>query len=669
MAFKLCRGTAVICENDSMPVNNAVSILRRDIEKRFYATDNEKNEIRLTKASGLESEDFIIIVSEDNITVSAGDELGFVYGLLYISEKFIGIQPFWFWMDSRIEKIDFSEIECGQYRAAKPIIKYRGWFVNDEVLLMKWSIDGDRIEPWKMVFEALLRCGGNTVIAGTDKNLAPCSRIASEMGLWITHHHAAPLGAEMFVRAYPNEKPNYAENPELFHRLWEDGVKSQRDMKVIWTLGFRGQGDCPFWSSDSSGLFNTPEKRGRLISDIIGKQSELVRKYVKNPILATNLYGEVTELYEKGYISLDDDIIKISADNGYGKMVSRRRGIESGRVSSMPTHPINHGGIYYHVSFYDLQAANHITIFPGSVDFVNRELDGVLEMNMTDCWIINCSNVRPHVYFLDAIREKWFGRSISDEEHSREFADAYFGGSEEIARAYSDYHDAMIRYGDEEDELAGEQFYTENVRVLTHAIINGNEGGVSELKWLTGDCRTGEQVERFTGLCRDNLDNISRFYSRCLRVSASLCGNAKTLFDATLLMQTAIHYYCTRGVVAFGDGYREYERGEMKNAFVRFGDSAEEFRAAEKAMRGSEYGVWRNFYQNDCFADIKHTSYMAEKLMGYVRERGDNSHHDKWYRDVVYSPEDRYVYTLLVTDNHMTDDELYRAFKAKDSGR
>jgi len=57
--------------------------------------------------------------------------------------------------------------------------------------------------PWEMAFEALLRCGGNMTIPGTDYNSHRYQRLAAEYGLYITHHHAEPLGARMFSRAYP----------------------------------------------------------------------------------------------------------------------------------------------------------------------------------------------------------------------------------------------------------------------------------------------------------------------------------------------------------------------------------------------------------------------------------------------------------------------------------
>ena len=97
-------------------------------------------------------------------------------------------------------------------------------------------------------------------------------------------------------------------------------------------------------------------------------------------------------------------------------------------------------GIYYHVSFYDLQAANHITMLPNSVDFVEEELSQVMANGGNDFWVINCSNVRPHVYYLDAIRKIWFGEKVSDVGHSRQFADTYYYSNQSIAACYREYH-------------------------------------------------------------------------------------------------------------------------------------------------------------------------------------------------------------------------------------
>lgn len=54
---------------------------------------------------------------------------------------------------------------------------------------------------------------------------------------------------------------------------------------------------------------------------------------------------------------------------------------------------------------------------------------------------------------------------------------------------------------------------------------------------------------------------------------------------------------------------------------------------------------------------------MIRKLMGTVREYGDNIRRDSWYRELLYKPEDRQIFTQLVLDNHMTDEELWNVME------
>ncbi len=659
--FTLNLNTQITAPGASIPVANAVKILERDIKKAFSPTNEAGGRIALVCDNSLGAEEYVIDIYNE-IIIKAADDLGFIYGLLRISSDFLGIKPFWFWMDQQIPKRARVQIEPTILYSPKTIIKYRGWFVNDEVLLMQWRINGDAVEPWRMVFEALLRCGGNMVIPGTDKDSKIFRGLASDMGLWITHHHAEPLGAEMFTRAYHGIEPNYDEHPEKFIRLWEDAVKAQKDMKVVWALGFRGQGDCPFWASDSSGKYDTSEKRGALISSLIEKQRQIVLKYVDNPVLCTNLYGEISELYDAGHIHLADDIIKISADNGYGKMVVRRRDNHSPRISSMPKVREEHAGIYYHVSFYDLQAANHITRLPNSVEFVNRELDEVIAKNAVDYWIINCSNVRPHVYYLDALRKKWYGGDISDSTQSREFAEEYFAGSTVAAECLAEYPSCTIQYGSCEDEHAGEQLLNENIRAIATHVIRGKDTTLGTMHWLTSDVPLLEQVQCFEKIVASSCEKMRAHYEKCLAVYDTMT-DAKDVFGATVLLQAKIYHYSIEGALKFFTGFYAMHEKRYMEAFMAFGESADYYTAADAAMHCSEYGVWSGFYFNECLADVKHTAYVVKKLMGYVRELGDNIRHDEWYRLAVYAPEDRDIYTLLINDNHMTDEELYTALK------
>ncbi len=659
--FSLHSNTKITSHINTPPVNNAIAMLKRDMEKRFLPSDSPINYISLTIAKDMDDEAFRIVISRD-ISIFAKDDLGFVYGLLSISELHLGIRPFWFWLDQKIDKVENILIIEDTYYSPKPRVRFRGWFFNDEVLFMKWNID--REYTWRMAFEALLRCGGNLTIPGTDKLSHRNAKLASSMGLWITHHHAEPLGAEMFVRAYPGIEPDFDEHPELFFQLWQRAVLDQKDYKVIWNLCFRGQGDCPFWATDTTGKYDTPEKQGALITKLIKEQCDIVKKHVKNPIFCTNLYGEIMELYEGGHLDLDPQIIKVRADNGFGKMVTRRRDNHSMRISSMPDKDDKgRQGIYYHVSFYDLQAANHITMLPNSVNFVSKELDQVLANGGDDFWVVNCSNVRPHVYYLDAIRKKWFGQEVSDRNHSVAFTAEYFSPNSNISKCFAEYPNAMLSYGNEDDEHAGEQFYTENIRILAHHLITCRTDQAPELLWLTGDLDFTQQIRYLGNICEEGYRKLVAFEALCKKTSDKLKDSQKLLFDSTLLLNAQIHKNCAEAVISFANAYEEYLAENYKEAFMGMGKCAECFDFANRQMRNSEYGIWKGFYQNDCFTDIKHSAYMARKIMGLLRELGDNVRHDAWYRDATYREEDKNVYLLLVLDNHMTDWELYKAMR------
>lgn len=404
--FQLSRNTTLLSDAvTEKAVELACERLRRDMEKTLTDIVNNRNRIILCKKD-LKPEQYELEVTEQEITIYGADARSFIYALNYLSETYLGVLPFWFWNDQKMEVKSYVEIPCGIYHSEPDRIRYRGWFINDEVLISHWTAGVSKDYPWEMVFEALLRCGGNLVIPGTDKNSRIYAPIASDMGLMITHHHAEPLGAEMFLRAYPDLEPSYLKHKDLFEGLWKDAIGRQKDEEVIWNIGFRGQGDVPFWENDSA--FDTSEKRGELISNIMKKQYAMVREQIPDAVFCTNLYGEILELYREGCLQIPEDVILIWADNGYGKMVSRRQGNHNPRVSALPEEgDKGRHGTYYHVSFYDLQAANHITMLPNSMEFVEKELTDALRHGITDLWLVNASNIKPHVYPLSFIANLW----------------------------------------------------------------------------------------------------------------------------------------------------------------------------------------------------------------------------------------------------------------------
>src|SRR5690606_370329 len=95
---------------DSKPLQNAVRMFRRDLANTLLDSEEDlQSSIYIDAAAGhgLACEQFEIKVeSGERLVIRAGDELGGIYGLLYISEKYLGVKPFWFWHDQLFHKQD-----------------------------------------------------------------------------------------------------------------------------------------------------------------------------------------------------------------------------------------------------------------------------------------------------------------------------------------------------------------------------------------------------------------------------------------------------------------------------------------------------------------------------------------------------------------------------------
>lgn len=646
----------------SQPVALACTRFERDMDMALDSGVGNGNIIALYQKA-LDGDDYEIEVVSREVRIYGASDRAFIYALNYISRKYLGILPFWFWNDQKIEKKNMAEIPCGIYKSPQMRIKYRGWFINDEVLISHWDAGVSKDYPWEMVFEALLRCGGNVVIPGTDKNSKHYAPLASRMGLMVTHHHAEPLGAEMFLRAYPKLEPSYLKHAALFEKLWREAIERQKDEQVIWNIGFRGQGDVPFWENDPQ--YDTQEKRGELISSIMKKQYDMVREIIPDAVFCTNLYGEILELYREGYLNIPEDVILIWADNGYGKMVSRRQGNHNPRITALPQEG-DKGlhGTYYHVSFYDLQAANHITMLPNSMEFVERELTEAMQHGITQLWIVNASNIKPHVYPLDFIANLWRKDADSAKGHRTRYIREYYSNEscecelERMEQCFEKYPKVMLPFGEREDEHAGEQFYNYVVRDFIYGWMrDGAIKPVEELLWFADKASYCEQAERLKEICESGFAGIDELYHECAVL------NGGELWKDSLRLQAGIHWYCLKGSILFIKAYEAYSEGDYKKAFFLLGDAVCEYENADTIMHISEHGKWKEFYDNDCLTDVKETAYCLKRLMGYVRNIGDGPDFYKWQREVTYSENDRKVVLITNMENHMNDWKLYLAGK------
>lgn len=143
-------------------------------------------------------------------------------------------------------------------------------------------------------------------------------------------------------------------------------------------------------------------------------------------------------------------------------------------------------GIYYHASFYDLQAASHITMLPNSTEFVSQELTDVLIHGADDYWLINCSNIKLYAFLLDLIARCWRDGTVDAVQQSIAYTVAYYGllHRSDVAQCLTDYAQFTVPYGPNEDDRAGDQFYNHVPRMLISQFVKDRTSPADDLRWL-----------------------------------------------------------------------------------------------------------------------------------------------------------------------------------------
>ncbi len=649
MSFILNLDTRFEGTDTCPPVRCAARILRRDMEECL--TGREKaNLLSLRTDPSLGKEKWRAEVTSGELRITAGDALGAAYALYAVSSRALGIGPFTRWYGLKTEKRPFALLEEGEWTCPDHAVALRGWFINDEVLLEGWCrTPAERHRLWEGLFETLLRLGGNLVIPGTDRQYdgALLTEMASDMGLTLAQHHAEMLGAPMFGRVYPDLEASYTRYPDLFEGLWRQGIAENKNRKVLWTVGFRGQGDHAFWDEDPSA--DTDEKRGAFISSVIARQMAMVREEVPDAVFCTYLYGEMMKLYREGYLRIPPEVVRIWSDNGFGRMLSRRQGLDDPRTDAMPGEGEEGAhGIYFHAGFYDLQAANHITMLQVPLPRVREELGRVLERKGNAVWIINSGSVRPHLFVLDVLARMWRDGDADLERAAEEHAISYFG-SAAPAPLLLGYGEASASYGPHGDDRCGDQFYHFPVREMCHALCRG-EKCVRRILWCAPEEDFLSQAKHMAGIARPGIASWGRYEERVRAALASLEGGGRQALSDLLLTAAVIHRTGCDGVFSFANACAHALDGNDLQAFLWTDRALRDEREALSAMKDAEHGPFAGFYRNDCFTNVGLTASMLEGMRTYFRIRGDGPTQYDWEKRYLIPPSE----TRVTLQSHIT---------------
>ncbi|NSB12542.1 glycosyl hydrolase 115 family protein [Clostridium beijerinckii] len=224
------------------------------------------------------------------IVVVGSDKRGTIYSIYRISEL-IGVSPWVYFADvipAKKSTLIFSEDELN-VTSKEPSVKYRGFFLNDEwPSLGSWVTNafGDFNEEfYDKVFQLILRLKGNflwpamwsAVFSENGKSYPLANaELADAYGIVMGTSHHEPMfraGEE-----WKNINGQYGTNPiwdfssnvDAITKFWEDGLKRNKGLESLITIGMRGEQD--------SALKGSEEENIELLKDIIRTQKRLLKE-------------------------------------------------------------------------------------------------------------------------------------------------------------------------------------------------------------------------------------------------------------------------------------------------------------------------------------------------------------------------------------------------------
>lgn len=624
-----------------VPLNKALNALQKDLKtifgQNFIKTSVPgKNQIQIIIESGYSEEEFMVKTVENTgtIIISGSDELGIIFGIYYFTEHILGVDPLYYWTDYELQKATSIKVESLTYRSKNSSPRFRGWFINDEDCLTAWDDSITITEDlWDIIFESILRCGYNTVIPGTgttpdDKQLD----LADSYGLWIAQHHAEPLGASMLNDIFPDVKAKLPEEKDKFEILYREAVNKSKHRKTLWTVGFRGQGDRPFYKDDTR--YDSPFKRGQLIEEMINFQQEIVNELTDSPqVFLHYLYSESGDLYRSGNLSLPENIIRVYSDNGFGAMRIRRNLSEKEPgISSLPVlEDKNRGlGVYYHVSFHDLEISNKLVplIDP---NIVIDSLKPFTEASKFEFFICNVSNIRPHVFHIDILRSLWNrNEAVNLEEGIFDSTDRWLkkhfcGFEKEVGDILKEYYEAPFCYNDKyPDSKAGEQVYHHGLRRMIRGIIRDED----TRNWFTYIPESfNSEAECYHWLldrAQLSMEKWNTLIQKANTLEQKLYGRSKQFFNDNIGMHIRYMGFSCNGFILGIKAVLSYKSEEYQRAFTIFSQSRNYMEKALEVLLKGEHGKWKNFYRGDWLTGTRENIRHIDTILSLSRIKGED---------------------------------------------
>jgi hypothetical protein len=550
------------------------------------------------------------------VVLTGSDLRGAIYAVYEFSHRHLGVDPFYWWTDNAPPRRARVVIPAAKLQDGPPSFRYRGWFINDEDLLTGWkpgTKDGTGIslEVWDRIYEALLRLKGNMMTPGTflfpDE---PQVKAARDRGIVITQHHIEVVGLNTY--RWPEDQPySIFGRPDLLARAWKNAVNEYLpDQEVIWTVGYRGRHDRPFWSDDKEAP-KDEAGRAKAIRGAIDTQMEIVRSGRRDPYFLMNAWSEAVPLVRSGALRIPEGVHLVWPDNGHG-IIRDENSIAAGQ------------GVYYHTAMYNSRANQLTEMVP--LERIQRELGRAAKAGATEYLLINTSDLRPVTLTTRAVMElawnapAWQNTGAPAEYLARWSREEFGASAAEAASAYyRAYFAAPGRYGAAEQETLADNAYHYFARDLLVRFIQGK---------ATPSAALYERVAREAG------PRWAAVQVAAEKAAKTTPAARREFAQSHILTQAGIQLHSNRMLMHVAEAVSAPAGGRAP----LLKEAATDARRALESMKAAEYGKWKGFYDGDLMVNVRYSIALINAAIAKI-ETGKPTDGLK----IAIQPEDPYV--------------------------
>lgn len=540
------------------------------------------------------AESFVLRAQQDDagrpaIVATGFDTRGTIYAVYALAEALLDVDPWYYWTNHEPAPRQKIDVPANfDRKSGPPTFRYRGWFINDEDLLGGFAPDPLRENVFSLdmldhICETLLRLRGNMIVPGTfnfpDER---CWELASRRGLALNMHHIQVLGLNTF--RWPQGVPfSYTQHPDIMERYWRDCIAAFNGREVVWTVGYRGKHDRPFWV-DEPGL-NTAEARGAAITKAIAKQVELIREVDPDAMIIANLWMEGAGMMHAGQLKLPEGVVVVWPDDLGNGFITDHGKVAAGQ------------GVYYHTAMYSA-SRNQLSemIPPGRI---YGELGRFVKAGATGFFLVNVSDVRPVPLSTDcAMRFAWNAAPYLGKTDQENMDDSLIDWSlrqfgeplaREVAAIYARYYDIPYHRG------------------------QGNTGD-NQLHTLMRkpDAKTYQ-------FAVTNRPYVAELAADAQAITPRIPENRRDFYQAHVLTPIQIHLHSLAMLENYCAAKSALEKNDKVEALARAGQA---LRAADElftALHAAETGQWATWYAGDRFVGMEGSRDLVRVLLAQLK--------------------------------------------------